>query len=74
MSSYLFTSRRDPMICVVSDDSTGKSLPARYGPWDRTEVAWDGQDASLVAGIRELLEARAMDIVEDEAPVPPEYH
>jgi hypothetical protein len=74
MSSYLFTSRRDPMLCVVSDDPTGESLPAKYGPWDRTEVPWDGEDAGLVAGIREMLEEREVGSMDDGSAPPAEYH
>jgi len=58
MPSYLFTSRQKPMLCVVTPDPSGASLPARYGPWDRTEAPWDGRDAALVVGVRELLDAR----------------
>lgn len=65
MASYLFTSRRNPEVCVVTPDPAGETLPAQWGPWDRTDVAWDGQHADLLANIRELLEALVAGDVED---------
>jgi hypothetical protein len=70
MSSYLFTSRQNPLVCVVSDDPTGGSLPAQLGPWDRTETPWGGQDADLIAGIRKFLEALEAGPEDDEPPEP----
>jgi hypothetical protein len=70
MPSYLFTSRQNPMLCVVTPDPTGASLPAKYGPWDRTETPWDGQDAGLVADVREMLEAREADLPDDDDEAP----
>ena len=73
VSSYLFTSRRDPLLCVITPDSTGGALPAEWGPWDRTEAPWDGQDANLVAGVREMLEEREGDLPDDDGG-PPTRH
>jgi len=68
MPSYVFTSTKNPMVCMVSDDPTGDSLPARLGPWVRTEAPWDGQDADFVAGIREVLETWEDEAWGDEPP------
>jgi hypothetical protein len=73
MTSYLFTSRQNPMLCMVSNDPSGESLPARWGPWDRSETPWDGQDAGLVAGVRALLEARERQAADDEDDAPSGY-
>jgi hypothetical protein len=60
------------MVCVVTPDPTGASLPAQYGPWDLTEAPWDGQDAGLVASVREMLEARETDLPDDDDEALPE--
>lgn len=57
------------MVCVVSDDPTGASLPSRLGPWVKTEVPWDGQDAAFLIGIREFLE-RGEDRAWGDEPLP----
>jgi hypothetical protein len=68
--TYLFTSRQDPLVCVVTPDPTGAALPAAWGPWDRTEAPWDGQEAGFVAGVRELLEERVVNLPNDDEPLP----
>jgi hypothetical protein len=75
MASCLFTSRQNSMVCVVSLGSTGASLPAQYGRWDRTDVPWDGQRAAFVAGVRELLDARENEVQDYESDArPPVRH
>ena len=74
MPSYLFTSRQNPMLCVVTPYPTGASLPAQYGPWDRTDAPWDGQHARFVAGVREMLEEREVDLPDDDDPPPLSPH
>jgi hypothetical protein len=56
ISSYVFSSTKNPMVCVVSGDPTRESLPPTLGPWVRTEAPRGGQDADFPAGIREVLE------------------
>ena len=59
------------MLCIVSDDASGGSLPTRRGLWDRTEMSWVGQDAGPIAGVRELSEAREHRAADDQDNAPP---
>ena len=62
------------MLYMVSDDASGESLPTRWGLWDQTDAQWDGPDAGLIAGPRELLEARAHQAAENEDDAPSVFH
>jgi hypothetical protein len=76
MASHIFTSLRNPMVCVMTTDASGESLPAEWGPWVKTTAPWDGKDAGFIAGIRDALEEHS-GAAEVDPPIgnaPPVHH
>jgi hypothetical protein len=73
MACYLFESRKYPLICAISPDPTGESLPAQWGPWDRTDAPWNGEHPGFLIGLRELMGDWLTDVREDDEP-PATWH